>query len=172
MNAQITTTANTQKLNDLTAFKTAKANLDKWVNELGEKTLSEAFGNKMDRGAPFSYQTLATLLHTSAGAIRDKWISHKAKSISGDATQEQINAFILRLMKPLTPEEIAEQARKEAEKKANIAAANKFIEMFAMFTGAPLTLATAKDNAFLAKQPTEVVTEVYAILKANSEVKA
>lgn len=106
-----TTTAPAKKFSEYPQFAKVKASLTAWVESLGKKTFAEVFASQVDRGAAFSYQTVATLVHTSAGAIRDKWMRYKDKEKITDATPADVEHFILGIIAPLTAEELAEQKR-------------------------------------------------------------
>lgn len=109
--SNVTTTAPAKKFSEYTQFAKVKASLTAWVDSLGGKTFAEVFASQLDRGAAFSYQTVATLVHTSAGAIRDKWMRFKDKEKITDATPADVERFILGVIAPLTAEELAEQKR-------------------------------------------------------------
>lgn len=137
--------------------------LKAWADELLEKPMNEAFGSQVNRGAPFSFQVLATLRHTSAGAIRDAWVKYELdKKDSADVAQ-----FILDNAVALTAEELkakAELAKHLAEVHAKSTA---FIETCNL-TDVPLDPKAVKENKKLfVKFGQEVVDEIVRILESE-----
>lgn len=139
--------------------------LKTWADELLEKSMTEAFGSQMNRGAPFSFQVLATLRHTSAGAIRDAWVKYELdKKDEADVAQ-----FILDNAVVLTAEELkakAERAKHMAEVHAK---ATSYIETCEL-NDIQLDAEKVKKNAkLLAKFGQEVVNEIVNILTPDEE---
>lgn len=139
--------------------------LKAWADKLLESPMNEAFGSQVNRGAPFSFQVLATLRHTSAGAIRDSWVKYElAEKDNADVAQ-----FILDNAVALTAEELkakAELAKHLAEVHAK---ATAFVETCNL-TDVPLDAESVKKNAkLLAKFGQEVVNEIVNILTPDEE---
>lgn len=139
--------------------------LKTWADELLEKPMTEAFGSQVNRGAPFSFQVLATLRHTSAGAIRDAWVKYELdKKDEADVAQ-----FILDNAVALTAEELkakAELAKHMAEVHAK---ATSYIETCEL-NDIQLDAEKVKKNAkLLAKFGQEVVNEIVNILTPDEE---
>ena len=137
--------------------------LKAWADKLLEMPMNEAFGSQVNRGAPFSFQVLATLRHTSAGAIRDSWVKYElAEKDNADVAQ-----FILDNAVALTAEEIkakAELAKHLAEVHAK---ATAFIETCNL-TDVPLDAEAVKKNTkLLVKFGQEVVDEIVSILESE-----
>lgn len=139
--------------------------LKAWADKLLETPMNEAFGSQVNRGAPFSFQVLATLRHTSAGAIRDAWVKYELS----EKDNANVAQFILDNAVALTPEEIkekAEQAKHLAEVKAK---ATAFIETCNL-TDVPLDAESVKkNNKLLVKFGQEVVDEIVNILTSEEE---
>lgn len=139
--------------------------LKAWADKLLETPMNEAFGSQVNRGAPFSFQVLATLRHTSAGAIRDSWVKYELdKKDSADVAQ-----FILDNAVALTAEELkakAELAKHLAEVHAK---AVSYIETCELNDIHPNAEAVKKNTKLLAKFGQEVVNEIVNILTPDAE---
>ena len=137
--------------------------LKTWADELLEKPMNEAFGSQVNRGAPFSFQVLATLRHTSAGAIRDAWVKYELdKKDSADVAQ-----FILDNAVALTAEELKAKAELEKHLAEVHAKANAFVETCNL-TDVPLDAESVKKNTkLLVKFGQEVVDEIVRILESE-----
>ena len=137
--------------------------LKDWADKLLEMPMNEAFGSQVNRGAPFSFQVLATLRHTSAGAIRDAWVKYEL----AEKDNANVAQFILDNAVALTPEEIkakAELAKHLAEVHAK---ATAFIETCNL-TDVPLDADAVKKNTkLLVKFGQEVVDEIVRILESE-----
>lgn len=131
-----------------------------WAEKLLTLPVSEAFASQVNRGAPFSFQVLATLRHTSAGAIRDSWVKYELdKKDSADVLQ-----FILDNAVALSPEEIKERAEKAKHLAEVHAKASSYIETCEL-NDIQLSAEKVKTNAkLLAKFGQEVVDEIVNIL--------
>lgn len=137
--------------------------LKAWADKILDTPMNEAFGSQVNRGAPFSFQVLATLRHTSAGAIRDAWVKYELdKKDSADVAQ-----FILDNAVALTAEELkakAELAKHLAEVHAK---ATAFVETCNL-TDVPLDAESVKKNTkLLVKFGQEVVDEIVSILESE-----
>lgn len=137
--------------------------LKAWADKILETPMNEAFGSQVNRGAPFSFQILATLRHTSAGAIRDAWVKYEL-----DKKEEaDVAKFILDNAVALTAEELkakAEIAKHMAEVHAK---ATAFIETCNL-TDVPLDAESVKKNTkLLVKFGQEVVDEIVSILESE-----
>ena len=137
--------------------------LKAWADNLLSEPVIMAFGSQVNRGAPFSFQILATLRHTSAGAIRDAWVKYElTEKDNADVLQ-----FILDNAVALTPEELkakAELAKHLAEVHAK---ATSYIETCEL-NDIQLNADAVKKNAkLLAKFGKEVVDEIVRILESG-----
>ena len=137
--------------------------LKAWADNLLNEPVNKAFGSQVNRGAPFSFQVLATLRHTSAGAIRDSWVKYElAEKDNADVLQ-----FILDNAVALTTEELkakAELAKHLAEVHAK---ATAFVETCNL-TDVPLDAESVKKNTkLLVKFGQEVVDEIVRILESE-----
>ena len=137
--------------------------LKAWADNLLNEPVNKAFGSQVNRGAPFSFQILATLRHTSAGAIRDAWVKYElTEKDNADVLQ-----FILDNAVALTPEELkakAELAKHLAEVHAK---ATSYIETCEL-NDIQLNADAVKKNAkLLAKFGKEVVDEIVRILESG-----
>lgn len=154
---------NTRLCNNYPELVESVNRLKAWADKLLETPMNEAFGSQVNRGAPFSFQVLATLRHTSAGAIRDAWVKYELDK-KDDANVAQ---FILDNAVALTTAELkakAEQAKHLAEVHAKAVA---FIDTCAL-TDVPLDPNAVKDNKKLfVKFGQEVVDEIVRILKSE-----
>ena len=139
--------------------------LKAWADKLLDLPMNEAFGSQVNRGAPFSFQVLATLRHTSAGAIRDAWVKYEL----AEKDNASVAQFILDNAVALTAEEIkakAELAKHLAEVHAK---ATAFIETCNL-TDVPLDAEAVKKNTkLLVKFGQEVVDEIVSILESEKD---
>ena len=154
---------NTRLCNNYPELVESVNRLKAWADKLLETPMNEAFGSQVNRGAPFSFQVLATLRHTSAGAIRDSWVKYELEK-KDDANVAQ---FILDNAVALTTAELkakAEQAKHLAEVHAK---ANAFVETCNL-TDVPLDAESVKKNTkLLVKFGQEVVDEIVRILESE-----
>ena len=135
--------------------------LKKWADKILETPMNEAFGSQVNRGAPFSFQVLATLRHTSAGAIRDAWVKYELDK-KDDANVAQ---FILDNAVALTADELKAKAELEKHLAEVHAKANAFVETCNL-TDVPLDAESVKkNNKLLVKFGQEVVDEIVRILE-------
>ena len=139
--------------------------LKAWADKLLDLPMNEAFGSQVNRGAPFSFQVLATLRHTSAGAIRDAWVKYEL----AEKDNASVAQFILDNAVALTAEEIkakAELAKHLAEVHAK---ATAFVETCNL-TDVPLDAEAVKKNTkLLVKFGQEVVDEIVSILESEKD---
>lgn len=154
---------NTRLCNNYPELVESVNRLKAWADDLLNKPMNEAFGSQVNRGAPFSFQVLATLRHTSAGAIRDAWVKYELdKKDSADVAQ-----FILDNAVALTAEELkakAELAKHLAEVHAK---ATSYIETCEL-NDIQLNAESVKKNAkLLAKFGQEVVDEIVRTLESE-----
>ena len=137
--------------------------LKAWADNLLNEPVNKAFGSQVNRGAPFSFQVLATLRHTSAGAIRDAWVKYEL----AEKDNADVLKFILDNAVALTAEELkakAELAKHLAEVHAK---ATAFIETCNL-TDVPLDAESVKKNTkLLVKFGQEVVDEIVRILESG-----
>ena len=154
---------NTNRCKNYTELVEAVNRLKAWADKLLETPMNEAFGSQVNRGAPFSFQVLATLRHTSAGAIRDAWVKYELdKKDSADVSQ-----FILDNAVALTAEELKAKAELEKHLAEVHAKANAFVETCNL-TDVPLdTEAVKKNTKLLVKFGQEVVDEIVRILESE-----
>lgn len=156
---------NTRQCNTYPELVDSVNRLKAWADKLLETPMNEAFGSQVNRGAPFSFQVLATLRHTSAGAIRDAWVKYELdKKDDADVAQ-----FILDNAVALTAEELkakAELAKHLAEVHAK---AVSYIETCEL-NDIQLDAEDVKKNTkLLAKFGQEVVNEIVNILTPEEE---
>ena len=139
--------------------------LKTWADNLLGKPVNEAFGSQVNRGAPFSFQVLATLRHTSAGAIRDSWVTYEL----AEKDNADVLKFIVDNAVALTAEELkakAELAKHLAEVHAK---ATAFVETCNL-TDVPLDAEAVKKNTKLfVKFGQEVVDEIVRILESEKK---
>lgn len=137
--------------------------LKAWADNLLNKPVNEAFGSQVNRGAPFSFQVLATLRHTSAGAIRDAWVKYElTEKDNADVLQ-----FILDNAVALTAEELkakAELAKHLAEVHAKAVSYIETCELNDIQLNAE---AVKKNTKLLVKFGQEVVDEIVRILESE-----
>ena len=119
------------KLADLEEWQIARQNLDKWLDEAEEGSFGSFFESKNQRSAPFSYQNLAILCHTSSGYIGDK--VKKAKEAGMKAALDKKEEYNERLtlvnmiLDCLAPNLAEERAKREAARAARLAEWNSFV---------------------------------------------
>jgi hypothetical protein len=113
------------KLADLEEWQIARQNLNKWLDEAEEGTFGQYFESKNQRSAPFSYQNLAIVCHTSSGYIGDK--VKKAKELGMKSALDKKEEYNERLtlvnmiLDCLAPNLAEERAKREAERLARVA---------------------------------------------------
>lgn len=154
---------NTRLCNNYPELVESVNRLKAWADNLLKTPMNEAFGSQVNRGAPFSFQVLATLRHTSAGAIRDSWVKYELdKKDSADVAQ-----FILDNAVALTTEELKAKAELEKHLAEVHAKANAFVETCNL-TDVPLDAESVKKNTkLLVKFGQEVVDEIVKILESE-----
>ena len=138
--------------------------LKDWADKLLNKPVNEAFGSQVNRGAPFSFQVLATLRHTSAGAIRDAWVKYELT----EKDKADVLQFILDNAVTLTAEELkakAELAKHVAEVHAK---ATSYIETCELNDIQLSAEAVKKNTKLLAKFGQEIVDEIVRILESEN----
>lgn len=119
------------KLADLEEWQIARQNLNKWLDEAEEGSFGSFFESKNQRSAPFSYQNLAILCHTSSGYIGDK--VKKAKEAGMKAALDKKEEYNERLtlvnmiLDCLAPNLAEERAKREAARAARVAEWNSFV---------------------------------------------
>ena len=137
--------------------------LKAWADKLLEMPMNEAFGSQVNRGAPFSFQVLATLRHTSAGAIRDAWVKYELS----EKDNANVAQFILDNAVALTTEELKAKAELAKHLTEVHAKATAFVETCNL-TDVPLDAAAVKKNTkLLVKFGQEVVDEIVRILESE-----
>lgn len=110
-------------LKQLEAWDIARKNLKKWLDENETQTLGEFFSSKAQRSAPFSYQNLAIMCHTSSGYIGDKWKKAKEDALKAaldNKTQYNEQATIVQVILDNLAPNLAEERAKRAAKRAEI----------------------------------------------------
>lgn len=106
-------------LGEQAEFKKAVTRLIAWCENLGKKTIAEAFSGGRE-GMPFSGLNLGIISTIGQGGIRERWIKACAE---GGRSAVNIGDFILANMCNETEEERKErEAREKAEKAVNAAA--------------------------------------------------
>jgi len=112
-------------LGDVEEWQIARKNLNAWLDEAEQGTFGQYFESKNQRSAPFSYQNLAIICHTSSGYIGDK--VKKAKEVGMKAALDKKEDYNERLtlvnmiLDCLAPNLAEERAKREAERQAKLA---------------------------------------------------
>lgn len=118
-------------LGDVEEWQIARQNLNKWLDEAENGTFGQYFESKNQRSAPFSYQNLAIICHTSSGYIGDK--VKKAKQAGMKAALDEKKAYNERLtlvtmiLDCLAPNLAEERAKREAARLARLSEWNRFV---------------------------------------------
>lgn len=153
-NENKTTLTLESKINTLPDWNECKTRLIKWVDELGEKSISEGFDG--GRTAPFAYQVLATLKHGSAGAVRESWVRYELGAHK-EGKEASIVEFLTNNLVALTKEEQKEREERAKHEAALTAEAQTYETMFAKFVKRdPLTQDIEADTDLLADDKAEV----------------
>jgi hypothetical protein len=112
-------------LGDVEEWQIARKNLNAWLDDAEKGTFGQYFESKNQRSAPFSYQNLAIICHTSSGYIGDK--VKKAKELGMKAALDKKEDYNERLtlvnmiLDCLAPNLAEERAKREAERQAKLA---------------------------------------------------
>jgi hypothetical protein len=112
-------------LGDVEEWQIARKNLNAWLDDAEKGTFGQYFESKNQRSAPFSYQNLAIICHTSSGYIGDK--VKKAKEVGMKSALDKKEDYNERLtlvnmiLDCLAPNLAEERAKREAERKAKLA---------------------------------------------------
>ena len=112
-------------LGDVEEWQIARKNLNAWLDEAEQGTFGQYFESKNQRSAPFSYQNLAIICHTSSGYIGDK--VKKAKEVGMKTALDNKEDYNERLtlvnmiLDCLAPNLAEERAKREAERQAKLA---------------------------------------------------
>lgn len=113
------------KLGDIEEWQIARQNLNTWLDEAEHGTFGQFFESKNQRTAPFSYQNLAIICHTSSGYIGDKVKKAKENGMKAalDSKQEYNEKLTLvnMILDCLAPNLAEERAKREAERQAKLA---------------------------------------------------
>lgn len=113
------------KLADLEEWQIARQNLNSWLDEAEHGTFGQFFESKNQRSAPFSYQNLAIICHTSSGYIGDKVKKAKETGMKTalDSKQEYNEKLTLvtMILDCLAPNLAEERAKREADRQAKLA---------------------------------------------------
>lgn len=142
------------KIKELPDWSECRTRLNKWVDELGEKTIKEGFDG--GRTAPFAYQVLATLKHGSAGAVRESWVRYELNAHK-DGKEASIVEFLENNLVALTKEEQKEREERAKHEAALLAEAQTYETMFAKFVKRdPLTQDIEADTDLQAEEKAEV----------------
>ena len=118
------------KIKDLPDWSECRTRLNKWADELGEKTIKEGFDG--GRTAPFAYQVLATLKHGSAGAVRESWVRYELNAHK-EGHEASIVEFLTNNLVALTKEEQKEREERAKREAALEAEAQTYETMFTKF---------------------------------------
>ena len=114
------------KLGDVEEWQIARQNLNAWLDDAEQGTFGQYFESKNQRSAPFSYQNLAIICHTSSGYIGDKVKKAKENGMKAalDSKQEYNEKLTLvsMILDCLAPNLAEERAKREAERQAKLAA--------------------------------------------------
>lgn len=154
------------KVCDLPQWSELKTRILTKLDEYEHKTIAEVFGNKSEKGASFSHQTLANLQFTSAGAIREKWLKYASETLKAQKAP-CVYEFLSDNLVPLTADElkaIAERKKHEAEITAK---AQGVFAMFELTDNYPTAEAFATNAKAVEKFGQEVVTKVCDLLKEH-----
>lgn len=120
------------KLADIEAWKIARRNLEKWLDENEADTFGKFFESKASKSSPFSQQNVAILAHTSAGYVGDKWKKAKEQALKlaldNKSEYDELGALETFIQDMLAPNLAEERAKAEAERIAAEAAAKLRIE--------------------------------------------
>lgn len=153
-NENKTTLTLDSKINTLPDWNECKTRLIKWVDELGNKSISEGFDG--GRTAPFAYQVLATLKHGSAGAVRESWVRYELAAHK-DGKDASIVEFLTNNLVALTKEEQKEREERAKHEAALMAEAQTYETMFTKFVKRdPLTQDIESDTDLQADDKAEV----------------
>jgi hypothetical protein len=112
-------------LGDVEEWQIARKNLNAWLDDAEKGTFGQYFESKNQRSAPFSYQNLAIICHTSSGYIGDK--VKKAKEVGMKSALDKKEDYNERLtlvnmiLDCLAPNLAEERAKREAERQAKLA---------------------------------------------------
>ena len=113
------------KLGEVEEWQIARQNLNTWLDEAEQGTFGQFFESKNQRSAPFSYQNLAIVCHTSSGYIGDKVKKAKENGMKAalDSKQEYNEKLTLvnMILDCLAPNLAEERAKREAERQAKLA---------------------------------------------------
>lgn len=113
------------KLGEVEEWQIARQNLNTWLDEAEQGTFGQFFESKNQRSAPFSYQNLAIICHTSSGYIGDKVKKAKENGMKTalDSKQEYNEKLTLvnMILDCLAPNLAEERAKREAERQAKLA---------------------------------------------------
>lgn len=113
------------KLGEVEEWQIARQNLTTWLDEAEQGTFGQFFESKNQRSAPFSYQNLAIICHTSSGYIGDKVKKAKENGMKAalDSKQEYNEKLTLvnMILDCLAPNLAEERAKREAERQAKLA---------------------------------------------------
>ena len=113
-------------LGDVEEWQIARKRLEHWLDEAEQGTFGKFFESKNQRTAPFSFQNLAIVCHTSSGYIGDK--VKKAREVAMIASLEANRAYndklaiVDTILDCLAPNLAEERAKRAAEIKAKRAA--------------------------------------------------
>jgi len=112
-------------LGDVEEWQIARKNLNAWLDDAEKGTFGQYFESKNQRSAPFSYQNLAIICHTSSGYIGDKVKKAKENGMKAalDSKQEYNEKLTLvdMILDCLAPNLAEERAKREAERQAKLA---------------------------------------------------
>lgn len=112
-------------LGEVEEWQIARQNLSNWLDEAEQGTFGQFFESKNQRSAPFSYQNLAIICHTSSGYIGDKVKKAKENGMKAalDSKQEYNEKLTLvsMILDCLAPNLAEERAKREAERQAKLA---------------------------------------------------
>lgn len=112
-------------LGEVEEWQIARQNLNTWLDEAEQGTFGQYFESKNQRTAPFSYQNLAIICHTSSGYIGDKVKKAKENGMKAalDSKQEYNEKLTLvsMILDSLAPNLAEERAKREAERQAKLA---------------------------------------------------
>lgn len=118
-------------LGEIEEWQIARKSLEHWLDEAEQGTFGQFFESKNQRSAPFSFQNLAIVCHTSSGYIGDK--VKKAREVAMKVSLEANRAYndklaiVSTILDCLAPNLAEERAKRAAEIKAKRAAVEEAI---------------------------------------------
>ena len=149
-------------------WEDAKKRLLKILATAEKGTVSDFFGCKVSKGAPFSYQALANLTFTSAGYVGDKWKKYENETLK-KGERPSVYEFLCKNMVPLTAEELKALAEKQKHEAEVDAKAKSYLETCELNEIEVTSESVQKNAKLLAKFGEEVVNKIVELLNKSSD---